>query len=97
MRVLILDDMLPRGLAAELRARGRAATTLAELGLESATDAEVSALDGVLVTTVRVHAEGATIARVAGQGAAARRDAVHRWAHVMARQRTGSVRRYMAS
>ncbi len=97
VRLLILDDMLPRALAAELRARGREAATLAELGLESATDAEVSALDGVLVTAVRVHAQGATIAVVAGQGAAARRDAVHRWAHAMAGQRTGSTRRYLAS
>ncbi len=89
MRELILDDMLPRGLAAELRARGRPARTLAELGLEGATDEAVAALDGVLVTTARVA--GATVALVAG----ARREAVHRHAHEMAAQRPGSTRRYL--
>ncbi|MEA2168192.1 MAG: hypothetical protein QOF76_1492 [Solirubrobacteraceae bacterium] len=91
MRRLILDDGLPRALAAELRGRGRAATTLGELGLECATDAEVLALDGVLVTTVRIHAPGATVALVRGN----RREAVHRHAHEMARQRPGSLRRYI--
>jgi len=81
--------MLPRPLAAELRARGRAARTLAELGLEGATDAELAALDGVLVTTVPIP--GATVALVRGN----RRDAVHRHAHAMAAQRPGSLRRYV--
>jgi hypothetical protein len=93
VRRLILDDGLPRALAAELRARGRGADHVAELGLECATDAEVLALDGVLVTTVRVHAPGATVAVVRG----GRREAVHRHAHEMAAQRPGSIRRYLGS
>lgn len=89
VRELILDDMLPRALAMELRARGRATRTLAELGLEGATDAELADLDGVVVTTVPVA--GATVALVGGN----RRDAVHRHAHAMAAQRLGSLRRYV--
>jgi hypothetical protein len=89
MRELVLDDMFPRSLAEELRARGRPARTLAELGLEAATDAEVAALDGVIVTTTPIR--GATVALVRGN----RRDAVHRHAHEMATQRTGSLRRYV--
>lgn len=88
MRALILDDMLPRALAAELRARGRPARTAAELGLEHATDADLAALDGVIVTTVAIP--GATVALVGGN----RREAVHRHAHAMASQRPGSARRY---
>jgi hypothetical protein len=91
MQRLILDDGLPRGLAAELRARGRDAAHVAELGLESAPDADVLALDGVVVSTVRIHAPGATVALVRGN----RREAVHRHAHAMAAQRPGSLRRYV--
>lgn len=87
MRELVLDDMLPRALAQELRARGREARTLAELGLEHASDAEVAALDGVLVTTVEL--KGAAVVR--GNV----REAVHRHAHAMAAQRPGSTRRYV--
>jgi hypothetical protein len=89
VRELILDDMLPRALAQELRGRGRPARTVAELGLEHATDAELAGLDGVLVTTVAVP--GATVALVRGN----RREAVHRHAHEMASQRPGSTRRYL--
>ncbi len=89
MRELILDDMLPRSLAAELRARGRAARTVAELGMEGAADAELVRLDGVVVTTVAIA--GATVALVQGN----RREAVHRHAHAMAAQRPGSTRRYL--
>ena len=84
MRRLVLDDMLPRDLAAELRARGRDAVSLAELGMEGATDAEVAELDGVLVTTV--PQPGAV--EVRGNV----RDAVHRYAHEMATRRP---RRYV--
>ncbi len=93
MRELILDDMLPRALAGELRARGRPARTVADLGLEGATDAELAALDGVLVTTTPLFA--ATVALVGGRDAAARREAVHRHAHAMTTQRPGSTRRYV--
>jgi predicted nuclease of predicted toxin-antitoxin system len=89
VRELILDDMLPRALAGELRARGRPARTVAELGLAGATDAEVAAREGVLVTTVPV--DGATVALVRGN----RREAVHRHAHTMAVQRPGSLKRYL--
>jgi hypothetical protein len=78
--------MLPRALARELRARGREAVTLAELGLAGATDEEVRALDGVLVTTVAQP--GAVV--VTGNV----REAVHRYAHAIAAQRPGSPRRY---
>jgi len=73
MRRLILDGGLPAGLAAELRARGRDAVHVSEAGLESATDAEVLAADGVLVSTVAIP--GA--AHVRGNV----REAVHRHAH----------------
>jgi predicted nuclease of predicted toxin-antitoxin system len=86
---LILDDMLPHALADELRARGREARTVAELGLAGATDAEVAALDGVLVTTVAI--DGATCALVRGNA----REAVHRHAHAMAALRPGSHKRFL--
>jgi hypothetical protein len=89
VRGLILDDMLPRALADELRARGREARTVAELGLAAGTDAEVAALGGVLVTTVPIA--GATCALVRGN----LREAVHRHAHAMATQRQGSQVRYI--
>ena len=73
MRRLILDGGVPPGLAEELRARGRDAVTVAELGFESATDAEVLALDGLLVTTVELR--GAAVVR--GNV----REAIHRHAH----------------
>lgn len=84
VRRLILDDMLPCELAAELRARGRDAVALGELGLEGAADADVLALDGVLVTTVPLP--GAVVVR--GNV----REAVHRHAHEMATRRP---RRYV--
>src|SRR3954452_21393428 len=99
MRELILDDMLPRGLAAELAARGRPARTLADLGLAHAADAEAAAaVDGVLVTadeaTARDRPPGATFALVTARAGAPRREVVHRHAHEMAAQRPGSSRRY---
>jgi predicted nuclease of predicted toxin-antitoxin system len=96
VRALLLDDMLPAGLAGELRARGRDARSVAELGLSGATDADVlAAADGaVLVTALDDLHAGATVAVVAGHDAATRRDVVHRWAHAIAVQRPGSVRRY---
>ena len=54
MRRLILDGGQPEDLAAELRARGRDAAHVSELGLDSATDAEVLAADGVLITTAPI-------------------------------------------
>jgi predicted nuclease of predicted toxin-antitoxin system len=79
MRRLILDGGLPEDLAAELRARGRDAVSVAELGLEAATDAEVLAADGVLVTTAPI--KGAIV--VSGN----LRDVVHRHAHEFAARR----------
>lgn len=95
MRELILDDMLPRSLAAELRARGRPARTVADLGLEGAGDAAVldAVAGAVLVTTLEVRGPGA-VAVVRARTGAARRDVVHRAAHRMAAQRPGSVGRY---
>ncbi len=79
MRRLILDGGLPADLAAELRARGRDAAHVSEIGLEHATDAEVLAADGVLITTVPL--KGAVV--VSGNV----RDAVHRHAHEFATRR----------
>ncbi len=84
MRRLILDGGLPVELAAELRARGREAAHVSEIGLEAATDAEVLAADGVLVTTVALRGAIEVRGNV--------REAVHRHAHEMA---TRSPRRYV--
>jgi hypothetical protein len=84
VRRLILDGGVPGELAAELRARGREAVTVGEIGLEHATDAEVLAADGVLVTTVPIP--GAVL--VTGNV----REAIHRHAHVMA---AGRGRRFI--
>jgi hypothetical protein len=98
VRELILDDMLPRDLAAELCARGRPARTLAELGLAHAADRDAASVDGVLVTadeaTARDRPPQTTVALVAARPGPARREAVHRHAHEMAAQRPGSSRRY---
>jgi predicted nuclease of predicted toxin-antitoxin system len=77
IRRLILDGGVPAELAAELRARGREAVTLAEIGLEHATDAEVLAADGVLITTVPLP--GAVLVRGNPY------EFVHRQAHALAR------------
>jgi hypothetical protein len=96
MRPLLIDDGLPAGLAAELRARGRDAREV----WADAADIEIlrAAADSgaVFVTAAEpvVSEPGATVAVVAVHGAAARRDAVHRHAHEMAAQRPGSRRRY---
>jgi hypothetical protein len=53
---------------------------------------------GVLVTadeaTASARPHGSTVALVTARPGPPRRDAVHRWAHEMAAQRPGSVRRY---
>ena len=98
-RLIVLDDGLPGGLAAELERRGRPATSVRALGLTGAADAEVldavAARGGVLVTTqpLGVRAPPAPVAVVAHREEAARRDAVHRHAGAMAAQRRG-IRRY---
>jgi hypothetical protein len=84
VRRLVLDDMLPAELAQELRARGRDAVALRELGMQAATDAEVMALDGVLVTTVPLPGAVEVRGNV--------REAIHRHAHEMATRRP---RRYV--
>jgi hypothetical protein len=98
VRLLVLDDMLPRGLADELAARGRPARTLADLGLQGAPDTQALAVLGVLVTADERLADarppGSTVALVAARPGAPRRDVVHRHAHEMAAQRPGSSRRY---
>lgn len=95
-RLIVLDDGLPPALAEELRARGRAAATLAELGLAGgAADAEVLAAvaerGGVLVTTHDLGAPPCAV--ILAPDLPARRDAVHRHAAAIAAQRAG-VRRY---
>ena len=98
-RLIVLDDGLPGGLADELAARGRAATTVRALGLAAAADAELLAevgeRDGVLVTThdLRVRVPSAPVAWLAARDEAGRRDAVHRHAAAISAQRGGS-RRY---
>lgn len=98
MKPLLLDDSLPASLARELTARGRPARALADLGLQGATDAEVlerARADGsVLVTTQPLDGFESTVAVVTPRAVAARRDVVHRFAHEMATQRSGSLRRY---
>jgi hypothetical protein len=105
-RALLLDENLPRRLAAELASRGRPARALRDDPGAPALDSEVIrwAGDGVVLVTAdegmpREHAEllrrtRLTLAVVAARGEAARRETVHRWAHVMAGQRPGTVRRY---
>lgn len=107
-RPLVLDESLPDPLAAELRARGHDARTLAELGVPGAGDAEVLAAavaaDGVLVTGdphMAGQAGGAAVAVVAppppGRPLDAwRRDVVHRWAPEMARRTSKRVRSFPA-
>lgn len=105
-RVLQLDEGLPRSLAAELSARGHPAQALRDLPGAPTTDSAVIATlgpDRVLVTTdetmprehrARLRDAGATVALVHADGEAAKRETVHRWAHVMAAQTPGTVRRY---
>jgi len=98
-RLIVLDDGLDPGLAAELERRGRAVTTVAALGLAGASDgavlAGVAARGGVLVALhdPRVRAPAAPVAVLAPGEDAARRDALHRHAPAIAAQRRGS-RRY---
>jgi hypothetical protein len=94
-RLIVLDDGLPPSLAAELRARGRPATTVAELGLRAAPDADVLAQvaerHGVLVV-LREPASAqvaAPVAVVVARSDAGRRDVVHRHAGAIAAQRRG--------
>ena len=99
-RLLLLDEGLPRRLADELAARGRPARALRG----PVADAELIASLGdgdVLVTTdtalPREHRRalrGRAVAVVVAHGEDAKRETVHRWAHVMAGQAAGSARRY---
>ena len=105
-RVLHLDENLPRRLAAELEARGRPARAHRALADAPTTDTGLIrslAADVVLVTAdegmqrehralLREHR--VTLAVVHADGEAAKRETLHRWAHVMATQTPGSVRRY---
>jgi hypothetical protein len=97
-RLIVLDEGFPPELAGELSARGRAATTVAALGLAGAADAEVLAAvagrGGVLVVLhdLRVRVPPAPVAHVPAAEEAARRDAVHRHAAAIAAQRRASAR-----
>jgi predicted nuclease of predicted toxin-antitoxin system len=105
MRALLLDENLPLRLAAELTARGHPAVALRDDPARAVLDAEVLEATGdrVLVTAQEdlPREQAATVARtraaiaiVHADGEAAKRETVHRWAHVMAAQPPGSVRRY---
>lgn len=97
VRLIVLDDGLSPSLAAELRARGRPATTVAELGLLAASDAavlaEVDRRGGVLVALRNPGVPSATapVAVVGARSDAGRRDAVHRHAAAITAQRRGRV------
>jgi hypothetical protein len=105
-RVLQLDEGLPLRLAAELTARGRPARALRATPGAPDTDAALIRWLGpgvVLVTTdeglprehrALLRETRATVAIVHATGEGAKRETVHRWAHVMAAQATGTVRRY---
>ncbi len=105
-RLLHLDENLPRRLAGELAARGRLARAHREVRGAPSTDTDlIRSLgpDVVLVSTdegmPREHRDllresGLTVAIVHADGEAAKRETVHRWAHVMAAQPPGTIRRY---
>jgi hypothetical protein len=99
-RLIVLDDGLPPSLAAELRARGRAATTVAELGLLSASDVDVLAAvaqrGGVLVMLhdPRERMTPAPVAVLVARTDAERHEAVHHHAKAIAAQRR-SCRSYV--
>lgn len=103
--LLVLDEGLPEPLAGELRARGREARSVAELGLRGANDADVLAAiarGAVLVTTDdRLAARRGPVAVAVVDRAPDgvrldrwRRDVVHRWATAMEAQAPGTARRY---
>jgi hypothetical protein len=59
-RTLVVDDNLSHGLAGELRARGRAAVSVKDLGLRGSSDLELlDGLDGQLDAWVLVTADDA--------------------------------------
>jgi hypothetical protein len=97
-RLLYLDENLPLRLAEELTARGRPAQALRHDPTAPVRDEELlrHVGDAVLVTTqARIPREPrATVAVVHAQGEDAKRETVHRWAHAMATQPKGSMRRY---
>jgi hypothetical protein len=105
MRALLLDENLPLRLAAELTARGHPAVALRRDAARAVLDAKVLEATGdrVLVTAQgdlpreqagTLRRTRATVAVVHADGEAAKRETVHRWAHVMAAQPPGTVRRY---
>jgi hypothetical protein len=96
VRPLLIDDALPHSLAGELIARGRDAGVVDGTATDQELLAAADAAGAVLVTS---HDDWpahppAPVAIVVARTMAARRDVVHRWAHAMAAQRAGSVRRY---
>jgi hypothetical protein len=99
-RVLLLDEGLPRRLADELIARGRPARALrgpvadAEL-LASLGDGDVLVTTDAALPREHRHAlRGRVVAVVIAHDEDDKRETVHRWAHQMAGQGTGSARRY---
>jgi predicted nuclease of predicted toxin-antitoxin system len=107
-RALYLDEDLPLRVAVELTARGRPATALRRDPGAPTRDRELiralATRDVVLVTgdagLPREH--GALLAQTrlpvalvdATRGEAHKREVLHRWAHLMAAQPPGTVRRY---
>ncbi|MBA2514923.1 MAG: DUF5615 family PIN-like protein [Solirubrobacterales bacterium] len=94
-RLIVLDDGLPPSLAAELRARGRPATTVAELGLTSASDTDVLtavAERGAILVALhdpRAPLTPTPVAVVVARTDAARHEVVHHHAKSIAAQRRG--------
>jgi hypothetical protein len=93
-RLLVLDEGLPLRLAGELAARGRRARSLRGPTRDEEVVAALAG-DEVLVTTdASLDRAGHALALVVAHGEAAKRETVHRWAHAMATQPKGSLRRY---
>jgi hypothetical protein len=84
---LVIDASLNKRIATELKRRGRDAIALSELQLRHAKDPE-------LLRALADHYDERQWVLVTADEDAWGREVAHRWAHMMERRSTGSVRRY---